>query len=93
MDFVCIDQLLGDELAAQTLAIYFDGKFEDDVAYGLKDTPCGKVVGQTICCFPKDVRHLFPKDMVLQKMTAESYVGTTLWSFDGKPIGLIAAIG
>ena len=28
-----------------------------------------------------------------QKLKAESYVGTTLWSFDGKPIGLIAIIG
>jgi hypothetical protein len=39
------------------------------------------------------VRHLFPKDAVLQKMQAESYVGTTLWSFDAQPIGLIAVIG
>ena len=35
----------------------------------------------------------FHKDAVLQEMLAESYVGTTLWSFDGKPIGLIAIIG
>jgi PAS domain S-box-containing protein len=93
MDFVCIDRLAGDEQAALTLAMYYDGKFEDNVAYALKDTPCGQVVGQTICCFPKDVRHLFPKDAVLQELKAESYVGTTLWSFDRKPIGLIAVIG
>lgn len=93
MDFVCIDRLLGDGLAAQTEAMYCDGKFEDNVSYALKDTPCGEVVGQTICCFPKDVRHSFPKDAVLQEMRAESYVGTTLWSFDGRPIGLIAVIG
>lgn len=93
MDFVCIDHLEGDGLAVRTLAMHFDGKFEDNVAYALKDTPCGEVAGQTICCFPRDVRHLFPKDAVLQKMRAESYVGTTLWSFDGKPIGLIAVIG
>jgi PAS domain S-box-containing protein len=93
MDFVCIDRLVGDGLAAQTVAMYCDGKFEDNVAYDLKDTPCGDVVGQTICCFPKDVRHLFPKNAVLQEMRAESYVGTILWSFDGKPISLIAVIG
>ena len=93
MDFVCIDQLLPGSLAAKTVAIYFDGKFEDNVSYALKDTPCGDAAGQAICCFPKDVRHLFPKDAVLQKMQAESYVGTTLWSFDAQPIGLIAVIG
>jgi PAS domain S-box-containing protein len=93
MDFVCIDRLMGDGLAAKTVAIYDDGQFQNNVNYTLKDTPCGDVVGKTICCFPKAVRQLFPKDEVLQKMMAESYVGTTLWSFDGKPIGLIAVIG
>ena len=92
MDFVCIDRLEGDGLAAQTVAMYSDGAFQDDVAYALKDTPCGDVVGKEICCFPSRVRRLFPRDEVLQKMRAESYVGTTLWSFEGKPIGLIAVI-
>ncbi|MBF0510057.1 MAG: response regulator [Deltaproteobacteria bacterium] len=61
--------------------------------YRLEDTPCGDVVGKPICCFPRDVRHLFPNDVVLQEMLAESYVGTTLWSSQGHPIGLIAVIG
>ncbi len=93
VDYVCIDRLVSDELTAQTVAIYNDGKFDDNVRYTLKDTPCGDVVGKRICCFPNDVCRLFPKDMELQKLRAESYVGTTLWSFDGKPIGLIAIIG
>ncbi|MCX6345826.1 MAG: SpoIIE family protein phosphatase [Armatimonadetes bacterium] len=92
MDFVCIDRLTEDCLAAQTVAIYFNGKFEDNVAYTLKDTPCGDVVRNTICSFPRDVRHLFPRDKVLQEMMAEGYVGTTLWSSQGQPIGLIAII-
>ncbi len=93
MDYVCIDRLLGEGLSAQTVAIYFDGKFEDNVSYTLKDTPCGDVVGKTICTFSKGVRDLFPKDIILQEMVAESYVGTTLWSSWGQPIGLIAIIG
>jgi PAS domain S-box-containing protein len=92
MDYVCIDRLMGDQLTAQTVAIYFDGNFEDNVEYALKDTPCGDVVGKSICCFPKDVRHLFPRDVILQEMVAESYVGTTLWSSQGEPIGLIAIL-
>lgn len=92
MDYVCIDILSSDELSAQTLAVYFDGKFEDNIDYTLKDTPCGDVVGKRICCFTENVRGLFPKDVVLQEMLAESYFGTTLWGSDGKPIGLIALI-
>jgi PAS domain S-box/PAS domain S-box len=92
VDFVCIDRLEEDCLAARTVAVYFDGKFEDNISYALKDTPCGDVAGKMICSFPRDVRHLFPRDAVLQEMKAESYVGTTLWSSKGKPIGLIAII-
>jgi PAS domain S-box-containing protein len=93
MDYVCIDRLAGDLLSAETVAIYFDGRFEDNISYTLKDTPCGDVVGDKICVFPNGVRHLFPQDVVLQEMLAESYVGTTLWSSQGRPIGLIAVIG
>ena len=93
MDYVCIDRLEPNGLEATTLSIYFDNSFEDNVTYTLKDTPCGKVVGQTVCCFPQGVRHLFPKDIILQEMVAESYIGTTLWSSQGEPIGLIAVIG
>ena len=93
MDYVCIDLLEGDCLSARTLAVYFDGKFEDNVTYALKDTPCGDVVEKKVCCFPKGVRHLFPRDEALQEMNAESYAGTILWGSKGQPIGLIAVIG
>lgn len=93
MEFVCIDRLTGGNLAARTLAMYYNGKFDDNIEYTLKETPCGEVVGKNICFYPKGVRHLFPYDQALQDMSAESYVGTTLWSSDGKPIGLIAVIG
>ena len=92
VDYVCIDRLEGDCLSASTVAVYFDGKFEDNVSYTLKDTPCGSVVGKTICFFPAGVSRLFPKDTVLQEMSAESYAGTTLWNSQGQPIGLIALI-
>lgn len=92
MDFICIDRLLNNGLTAQTEAVWFDGRFEDNITYALKDTPCGDVLGKTICNFPAGVRHLFPKDEVLQQMEAESYIGTTLWSSTGQPVGLIAMI-
>ena len=93
MDYVCIDRLDGDGLTAQTVAIYNDGKFDSNASYALKETPCGDVVGKTICCFTENVCQMFPNDTALRELKAESYIGTTLWSFDGKPIGLIAVIG
>jgi PAS domain S-box-containing protein len=93
MEYVCIDILEGDSLTAKTLAIYNEGNFDPNVSYALKDTPCGEVVGNHICCYPQQVRSLFPNDAALEDIKAESYIGTTLWSFDGQPIGLIAVIG
>jgi PAS domain S-box-containing protein len=93
MDFVCIDGLEGDGLTARTVAVWHDGHFEDNMAYALKDTPCGEVVGKTVCSFPAGVCRLFPRDQVLQDLGAESYVGVTIWGHTGRPIGLIAVIG
>ncbi|BDU70187.1 hypothetical protein GETHOR_22880 [Geothrix oryzae] len=93
MDFVCIDQLEGDGLRAQTLTVWSDGRFEDNVAYALKGTPCGSVVGETVCCFPAGVAGSFPDDAMLRDLRAESYVGVTLWDHRGHPAGLIAVIG
>jgi len=93
MDFVCIDRLLGDGMVAQTVSVWYDGSFQDNLTYTLKDTPCGDVVAKRVCCFREGVRHKFPMDTVLQEMVAESYAGTTLLGIDGKPIGLIALIG
>ncbi|MGB7645081.1 MAG: EAL domain-containing protein, partial [Pseudomonas fluorescens] len=93
MFYVCIDRLEGDGLNATTLAIWCDSHFEDNTTYALKDTPCGDVVGKTVCCFPASVCHYFPRDQVLQELCAESYIGVTLFSHSGQPIGLIAVIG
>ncbi|NEW81320.1 MAG: PAS domain S-box protein [Mariniphaga sp.] len=93
MNYVCIDRLINDNFDAQTLAVYSEGEFLKNVSYKLKDTPCGNVVGKTICCIDRNVRNMFPYDAALQKIDAECYVGTTLWSSTGKPIGLIALMG
>ena len=93
MEYVCIDHLSGDKKRAQTVAYYVDGNFADNLEYCLEDTPCGDVVGKTVCCFPRDVRRLYENDMLLQEMCAESYIGTTLWNAKNQPIGLIAVIG
>ncbi len=91
-DYVCIDRLVEDSLSAETLTVFFDGKFDSNLVYRLQDTPCGAVVGQQVCVFPTGVRDLFPHDAALQELEAEGYMGVTLWNSSGSPIGLIAAI-
>jgi PAS domain S-box-containing protein len=93
MEFVCIDRLDPDGLTAHTVAVWSDDHFEDNVSYGLQDTPCGQLATRELCCYPASVCQFFPKDQVLVDLQAESYVGATLFSHTGKPIGLIAVIG
>ncbi len=90
--YVCIDRLSGDRLSAQTVAVYCDGHFEDNLEYTLADTPCGRLLDQSFCFFPSRVAALFPNDPALKELQAESYIGTTLLGFDGRPIGLIALL-
>ncbi len=92
MDYVCIDRLEGENLSARTAAVYYDGRFRENVTYTLQGTPCGEVVGRTTCCYSKEVRHRYPADALLREIQAESYVGTTLWDSRGKAIGVITVI-
>ncbi len=93
MDYVCVDRIDQDRLNATTLATWFDGKLVDNLSYALADTPCGEVIGQRVCCYPTGVCQAFPNDAALQELQAQCYIGVTLWSHTGQPIGLIAAIG
>ena len=92
MDYVCVDRLEGDGLNATTLAVWNGGHFDDNLRYALSGTPCGEVVGKQVCCFPASVCLFFPHDAALRALRAESYIGVTLWSHTGQPIGLIGAI-
>jgi len=93
MDYICIDQLDDDGIDATTLTVWLDGQFRENRIYALSDTPCGTVLERGSRSYPSNVSRLFPKDVPLKEMRAESYVGIALMSHAGKPIGLIAASG
>ena len=89
MNFVCIDRVTANLLDAQTLVVYSDGKVLSNFSYSLKDKPCGIAMEKANCIIAHNVRSLFPDNKAFEEIGAECYVGTTLWSSTGKPIGLI----
>jgi PAS domain S-box-containing protein len=93
MDFVRIDRLEGSGLVARPVAVFSDVPFEKHVDYALNDTPCGKAGEKPVCSVAKGASRLFPNDVLLRELTAESYVGITLWDSKGDPSGLLAVIG
>ncbi len=93
VECVRIDRLVNDAQEAKPLAIHGYSGFDDTRVYPLGDTPFADTAGRNIFFVPSGVRRLFPRDQVLRDMQAESYVGTTLWSSRGRPLGLISLIG
>ncbi|MFQ5578528.1 MAG: GAF domain-containing protein, partial [Anaerolineae bacterium] len=77
----------------KTIIVHARGRIADNFEYDLQDTPCHNVVGQTLCCYPKNVQALFPKDALLADMKIESYIGTPLFNSQGQALGLMAVMG
>jgi PAS domain S-box-containing protein len=81
-----------DPMLINTLAVSANGAIAGNISYRLEDTPCANVVGQSTCAHPDGVRQEFPKDILLQQMGVESYIGTPLFDSAGKPLGLIVLL-
>lgn len=91
VDYVCVVRLDEKGVKARSVTVFMDGEFLDNLTCDLADTLCGETVGKRVCCFPRGVLKRFPKDPALQRLPAEGYVGATLWSGEGRPIGVIWA--
>ena len=76
----------------KTLAFWDRDDFVENVNYSLRGAPCENVFNASTCCYPENVRNLFPDDVALAKYGIEAYVGTPLFSHDGQPIGLLAVM-
>ncbi len=91
-DYVCVDRVTADGLTAHSVAVFLDGKLQENVQYALEQTPCGDVVQHGLCVVPSGVCQRFPKDTALQDLRAQGYLGVALWGVGDKPVGLIAII-
>lgn len=92
MEYVSIDWLQGD-LSAKPIVTYFDKSYFVKDSYPLAGTAAKYLLEKSFCCFPRDAHSLFPNDKTLQSIKAESFIGTTLCSYDGKIIGFIQGFG
>ena len=93
VDYALVDELLPDHRRARTVGLYAAGEILPNMEYDLQGTPCENVMGKGLCWYPRDIQRLFPEDLMLQQMGAESYLGIPLWDSRGNPIGLIAVMG
>jgi diguanylate cyclase (GGDEF)-like protein/PAS domain S-box-containing protein len=87
-----VGELREDGESVDTLAVCSNGRIIDDLSYPLDGSPCGAVVQRRTCLFSSGVQKSFPDHVLLQRLCAESYLGTPLRKPDGEIIGVLAVI-
>jgi PAS domain S-box-containing protein len=93
MGYAFVGELSEDrEDAVQTIAVWAGGGMGENFRYELAQTPCEKVVGKVLCCYPQGVQEQFPEDEMLRDMAVECYVGVPLFDSKGDALGLIAVL-
>ncbi|HWP57074.1 MAG TPA: sigma 54-interacting transcriptional regulator [Candidatus Acidoferrales bacterium] len=85
----CTDET---KTAVQTMAFWAGESFGDDISFSLRGTPCERVVGGDMCCYPERLQSLFPEDKILADLGAESYLGVPLRGSNGEILGHLAVM-
>ena len=89
----CFIARLDDKLTTSTtISTYAHGMHIDNFKYELRDTPCAEVACDGIDVYPENVTQLFPKDILLQDMGIEAYVGASLKNSENQVLGIVVAL-
>ncbi len=76
----------------RTLAFWNGDALANNVEYNVAGGPCASVVLGETSQYPWNLCDLFPEDVALRKLSAESYVGIPLMSSSGSVIGHLAVM-
>jgi PAS domain S-box-containing protein len=77
---------------ARTLAFYADGVEMENIDYPIEGSPCEETLKLGMAVFPLGLKASFPRDIQLQGMDVESYLGVCLNGQAGQPQGLIGVM-
>ena len=65
-DHASVGELLPSGTRVRTLALSSGGRIVPGFEYDLDGTPCENVIGKDLCCYPKGVAELFPRDSLIR---------------------------
>ncbi|HEX5011703.1 MAG TPA: MASE1 domain-containing protein [Planctomycetota bacterium] len=77
---------------ACSVAFWNSGRLDQPVDYELAGTPCEGVVERHVCLYARDVQQLFPRDLLLRQLGAQSYLGVPILDEAGHVTGLLAML-
>jgi GAF domain-containing protein len=64
----------------------------ENIEYSLTGTPCSNVIAGSLCVYPRKVQELFPQDLDLVALNAQSYIGIPLYKSTGEVLGHLAVL-
>jgi hypothetical protein len=76
----------------RTLSFWMDNRFGENIEFELKGTPCENVIAGNVCVYPDKLQSLFPEDVGLIDMSAQSYLGIPIRDTWENVLGHIAVI-
>jgi len=92
VDYAIIGLLTGDDSqTVSVVAMTADGQPVPPFEYNLDGTPCAEVIGNGYRHFPERTQFLFP-DPHAKELQSEGYAGTSLFSSDGRVLGLLTVM-
>jgi len=80
------------ELESRSLAYWEGTGFGEGFSYGFPGTPCQRVAAGHVCATPTNIQRLYPEDLWLQQIAADSYIGVPMRNAAGKVLGHIAVL-
>ena len=89
IDYAFIGELVEGKDRVKVLGGFAKGEKMELFEYNLAETPCENVVGQEMCIYSSGITKLFPKDLLLQEMGIESYIGSPLFDREGEALGIM----
>lgn len=92
MRYAFIAEFADRKTRVRTLAFWDSERFWDNFEYELQGTPCEAVLAGETRCYPKNVEKLFPLDVGLSQLEAESYLAVPLMDSKGLVMGHLAAL-
>lgn len=75
-----------------TLAVASQDGFATNFTYQLNKSPCRGIMNGSLCCYPENVRILFPHDQLLQDKEVEGYIAMPLLGSGRVPLGILVAM-
>ena len=93
MQYAAVADLQSDQADRITVRAMWNGtSIGQPFSYPSTGTPCEVAICEGVVCYPSGVRCLFPNDLNLVKLQAESYLGILLRSQTGHALGHIFVI-